>query len=480
MSYPQIEFVRPGGHQLYQLDHRSLHERRAVPMREVDGEEARSGYLGGLGRVHMALADAAEREGFRIATGKADDLIREMSRTAAVNGAMNKAMADALALDGTAAHAALADAGKLADVYGRIQRNAQRALIEPCARHMAQTLREQYGRQVVADSLALACSEGIVRNGRRRTIKIADRAALADADLNLAGGLVENLTQYLFMAFKEPQAPRHWREVFRVQGGINIGLLFLQVLFYTIRGEAKVWEGTSGDYGNSGPGAGQLKLPVIHLRSSDNLDIITAARELLVFGAANMRTQQLRDAHDLVVNRATFGMDLASPEQLPTLSLRNWPGVTAKTAPGTLAGMTSEELFEQLQAIIQEPKEISNQAFEADTIAMDVALQTASQKPMVLGGTPVGVSVWEYFRQQFPNVERKIMWELKDLYGSGLSTAFGYPAGTDAAPVALYNEPQMLPQYTYGFGVRSDMYSTYAGIVWPAPVGAEIRNFDRE
>ena len=474
MSIPQIEFVNPRGHALYDLDHTSLHEQRDVGRTEVAGKDNRAAYLGGLGRIHMALADAAEREGFKIAEGKADFLVQEMSRTVE----HNRAIREALATPGSAADAALQNASALADAYGRIYRNAQREVIRPFAREMASRMRDQFGARAVADAVSGWCANATDRKGRRKPITV-DATALADADLNLAGGLVENLTQYLYMAFREPQAPLHYRDMFRVQGGINIGLMYLQVLFYTIRGEASVWDGTAGDYGNSGPGVSQLKLPVVHFRSSDNLDIITAARETLVFGGQNLRTEQLRRAHELMVNRASFGIQNGSPEQLPTLNLRNWPGVTVKTAATPLDEMTPYELFEEMQAAIQEPLDISNQAFDPDTLAITVAINTQAQKPMVIGGTPVGISTMGYFKQQFPRVDVRVMWELKDLYASGTDSMVAYPKGSDAAPVALWNEPVMLPQFTYGFGVRSDMYSTFAGIVWPAPVGAEVRNINR-
>lgn len=469
MYTPQIEIVKPGGFLNYQLEHRNLHPRFGGSATPIASGEPHDHFRAGLGIIHSAMADSAEELGFRIARDDSGQLFRDLGRAVSHNDAMKAAAArSGLAKPGTAADAALQDAATLADSYGHIMRNTRMRLYRPFARRLAMQMREEHGAQVVADSVA----SWFRQDGKKLR---GDVATMADADLNQAGGLVENLTAYIFMAFVEPQAPLHYRDVFRIQGGINIGLEFLQVLFYTMRGEAKVWDGTAGDYSNSGPGVSQLKLPVINFRSSDNLDIITAARELLVFNAANLRTKQLKLAHDLMHNRLAFGIQRQDPPQLPIQSLVNWPGLTVKDDGQVLNGITSLALYNELVTAIQEPYEISNQAFMPDRLGITVGVQTAMKAPMVIGGAVVADSVESFFVKNFPGVKIEAMWELLDLFGDNTEAIFAYPASGDAAPVYLMNEPIMLPQFTYGYGVRTDMYSTGAGLVWGAPVGAEVR-----
>lgn len=465
-NFPSIELVSRAGHQYFDLDHKAVFEHRDIPVRPVSGP-ASDDFRRGLGVIHSAMADAAEAMGFRIGTGDSGALFRDLSRAVSVNDKIRAAAARAeLANPGTAADAALKDAATLADSYGSILRNVRRKVVQPCAQAMAQYYTGIYGKRAVADALA--------RTGIKTRGVAADAATMADADLNQAGGLVENLTSYLFMSFVEPIAPQHYRDVFRIQGGINIGLQFLQVLFYTIRGEAKVWDGTDGDYGISGPGVGQLKLPVMNFRSSDTLDIVTAARELLVFGASNLRIQQLKRAHDFMHNRLAFGLQVPAPGDVQGSSLKNWPGLTIK-ADGASSTSTAYTLYQEMVKAIQEPKTISNQAFEPDTLVYDVGFDTLIKQPMVIGGAAVADSIESFFRKNYPSVNLMVAWEMNNLFASSTSSILAYPKSGDAAPVYLMNEPIMLPQFTYGYGVRSDMYSTSAGLVWGAPVGAEVR-----
>ena len=472
-NFPSIELVSRTGLQFFDLDHRSIQERRDLFVRPVASGDATDDFRRGLGVIHSAMADAAREMGFKIAEGDSGQLFRDLGRSVASHDKMRAAAARAeLAHPGTQADAALQDASTLADSYGKIMRDTRRKVVAPCAQALAGHMISQYGKQAAADMVSKACNAGGTKVKTRGAL--ADAATMADADLNQAGGLVENLTSYLFMSFVEPIAPQHYRDVFRIQGGINIGLQFLQVLFYTIRGEAKVWDGTDGDYGISGPGVGQLKLPVMNFRSSDTLDIITAARELLVFGAANLRIQQLKRAHDFMHNRLAFGLQVPAPGDVQGSSLKNWPGLTVKN-DGATYNSTSLTIYQEMVKAIMEPMTISNQAFEPDTLVFPVGFSQLIKQPMVIGGVAVADSIESYFRKNFPGVDLKVAWEMSNLFASGTDALLAFPKSGDAAPVYIMNEPIMLPQFTYGYGVRADMYSTSAGLVWGAPVGAEVR-----
>lgn len=466
----------PTTRQMYDLNHRAIHEQNRVQMTPPNRGEATDHFYGGLSRVYATFADQAERVGFRVARGGEQALIEDLCRdpraVEALQSARNRA---ALAQPGSVADAALQDAVAAAGVLGRLHRQTQLALLAPTARAAAMGLRNDFGTakaaHIVADALrnveALAPGQS------------PNMAAMADADLNMAGGLAENLTQYLYMAFTEPRPPLHYEQVFKVQGGINIGLLSLQVLFYRIRGEARVWDGGEGDYGNSGPGVAQYRAPVIHLRSSDNLNIIDQAREVLIYGAANLRTEQLYAAHEFAANRLAWGLQVPSPNQLQPLSLKNWPGVTKIALDGTLATLTATDLYNALTDAINTPIIKSNQAFMPDRLYVTPAIRQAMDKVYVVGGTGTATTVAGMFAQAHPEVKVEVVWELSDLFATGTDAFFACPSTGPAAPVFLRNAPLMLPTYSYGTGIRRDVYSTVAGLVWGAPVGALIFTIDR-
>lgn len=465
----------------FDIDTSSVDERGGDPrLTPVSDQRSRSGFRGGMATVHAAYADSLAEVGFRPITSETGEITRELGRSVKRNDEIGAARARAkLAKPGTEAEAALADAAQLADTYGHVMRATRMRIARQSALSLAQQLRGRYGVQQVADSVVRWRAEGLpdsMGNPRRFN---ADRAALADADLAAPGGLVENLTSWLYMAFLEPQAPLHYRDVFRIQGGIGLGLMRLQVLFYAIRGEAKEWDGTGGDYRNSGPGVSPLYLPIIHFRSSDVRDIITEAREQLVFGAAGLRQMNLIRAHDVLHNRMAFGISRANPPQLPIQGLATYPGLLVRSSGLDLASATSNALYQELVAAMEEPKINSNQAFEPDTLAITPRISQALKAPMVIGGVTVADSIESFFRKNYPGVDLRPMWELSGLMGSGVESIFAFPKGTDAAPYYLMNEPLTLPQWTNGYSVEMNAYSTAAGVLIPSPVGAELRNIDQ-
>lgn len=468
-----MEFYTP--HENYfQIEHRSVTERGEPRIVPITDSRERAGFRGGHQVVTQALADALEDAGFKVQENELLDMTGSLSRSAWHQRGINEAKQRAqIARPGTAADAALKDAASLADAYAAVLKDARTRIARRSALQLAQQLRGVHGTLKTADSVA-----GWLRSEPRLGIT-ADAAALADADLNQAGGLVENLTAYLYMAFLEPQAPLHYREVFRIRGGIGLGLMYLQILFYTIRGEAKVWEGQAGDYRNSGPGVVQLKLPVVHFRSSDVRDIITEAREQLVFGAAGIRQMNLIRAHEVLHNRIAFGISRSSPPALPVQGLSTYPGLVIRSGGFNLATSSATDIYNEMVAAMEEPKVNSNQAFTPDCLEITPRIRQALKQPMVIGGVAVADSIESFFVKNYPGVQLRDAWELSGLLGSGVETMFAYPANSDASPIYLMNEPLTLPQWTNGYAVEMNAYSTAAGVLIPSPIGAELRTIDQ-
>jgi len=470
-----VDFYSPP-HDLYQIDHRSISERGEVGLTPIVDQRERANFRGGHQIVVQALSDAMEAAGFKPQQREALDLLGSLSRSAWSQRGINEAKQRlAIARPGTAADAALKDAAALADAYAGVMKDARTRIARRFATETAIRLRGQHGALKTADSVATWCNEaGIKVRGAT-----ADAATMADADLNQAGGLVENLTAYLYMAFLEPQAPVHYREVFRIRGGIGLGLMYLQILFYTIRGEARAWEGQSGDYRNSGPGVTQLKLPVVHFRSSDVRDIITEAREQLVFGAAGIRQMNLIRAHEVLHNRMAFGVSRQSPPALPAQGLATYPGLTIRSGGYNLATSSPLAIFNEMVAAMEEPKVNSNQAFAPDTLEITPRIRQALKQPMVIGGVAVADSIESFFLKSYPGVQLRDAWELSGLLGTGVEAMFAYPSNSDASPIYLMNEPLTLPQWTNGYAVEMNAYSTAAGVLIPSPIGAELRTIDQ-
>lgn len=455
-----MEFYTP--HENYfQIEHRSITEQGVPRVTPITDSRERAGFRGGHQIVTQALSDALEDAGFKVQSNELLDMTGSLSRSAWHQRGISEAKQRAqIARPGTAADAALKDART---------RIARRFATETAIR-----LRGQHGAMKTADSVA-----SWIRSEPRLAGVSADAATLADADLNQAGGLVENLTAYLYMAFLEPQAPLHYREVFRIRGGIGLGLMYLQILFYTIRGEAKVWEGQAGDYRNSGPGVVQLKLPVVHFRSSDVRDIITEAREQLVFGAAGIRQMNLIRAHEVLHNRMAFGISRQSPPALPVQGLSTYPGLVIRSGGYNLATSSAVAIYNEMVAAMEEPKVNSNQAFTPDCLEITPRIRQALKQPMVIGGVAVADSIESFFMKNYPGVQLRDAWEFSGLLGSGVETMFAYPANSDASPIYLMNEPLTLPQWTNGYAVEMNAYSTAAGVLIPSPIGAELRTIDQ-
>jgi hypothetical protein len=426
--------------------------------------------------VAHAFSDACEAHGFKVPETEKIPLLRDLGRSPKTTTAIHQARLRAeFAHPGTQADAALQDAAALADTYASIQRTARLILARRSAGQLVnQLLMGGRQRSALADSVAAWCREGVVdRRGVRRQVKVrgalADAAAMADADLNAPGGLLENLTQYLYMAFLEPMAPLHFREVFRIQSGIGLGLLQLQILFYFMRGEARAWEGGGGDFGNSGPGVNQLLLKVCHFRSSDTVNIITEAREQLVFGAAGMRQRNLIRAHEVLHNRLAFGISRAAPPDLPIQGLATYPGLVVKSGGLSISGAPAQQIYNALIGAVDDPMIASNQALVPDILGITPTISMYLAQPMVIGGVAVADSIESYFRKTRPGVELRVMWELSGLLGASVESMFAYPSNSDASPFYLFNDVIQLPNWTNGYSVEMNAYSTSAGVLIPSP-----------
>lgn len=490
MTAPHSHFAAHSVHQnFWDIDPHSLDERdqegkgRLPILTPVSGA-ARGSFDNGRLVVAQAFSDACEAHGFKIPETEKIPLLRELGRNPERTSAIHAArLRGEFAHPGTQADAALQDAATLADTYASIQRHARTILARRSAGQLVnQLLMGGRSKHAVADSVAAWCREGVVgRNGRRRVVKVrgavADGAAMADADLNAAGGLIENLTQYLYMAFLEPMAPLHFREVFRIQSGIGLGLLQLQILFYFMRGEARSWDGTGGDYGNSGPGVNQLLLKVCHFRSSDTVNMITEAREQLVFGAAGMRQRNLVRAHEVLHNRLAFGISRNAPPDLPIQGLATYPGLLVKSDGLNINTATAAAIFNAMSSAMDDPMIASNQAFDPDVLGITPTIAKKIKQPMVIGGVTVFGSIEGYWRNAYPGKDIRVMWELSGLLGTGVETMFAFPKNSDAAPYYLFNDVIQLPNWTNGYSVEMNAYSTSAGVLIASPVGAELYNF---
>lgn len=453
---------------------------RLTPVRET---RERIAFDNGKNVIAGAFADSLEAHGFRLLDTEKLPMYNELAQLPATSEAQAKALRAELARPGSMADAAMQDASKLATTYNYIQRQTRRNLARKSAEQLVgQLLARGHSRRALADSLAAWCQQGVVkRNGARQVVKVrgamADAAAMADADLNAPGGLVENMTEYLYLAFLEPMAPLHFREVFKLQMGIGLGLLQIQILFYFMRGEARSWDGTGGDYGNSGPGVSPYYMQVCHFRSSDSLNIIQEAREQLVFGAAGMRQRNLIRAHEVLHNRMAFGIARNAPPDLPIQGLSNYPGLTVASGGLNINTATPAAIYNAMVSAVDDPVINSNQAFTPNVLGITPKIHKALAQPYTLGGTNPSVSIESYFRQTRPGVELKVMWELSNLLGTNVDSMFAYPSNTDAAPYYLFNDVVQLPNWTNGYAVEMNAYSTSAGVLIASPVGAELYNF---
>lgn len=474
----------------WQIDHHGIDDRgpdgetRMPAVTPVTAGRDRATFDAGRAVVAQAFSDACEAHGFKIPETEKIALIRDLGRSPNRTSEIHQARLRAeFAHPGTAADAALQDAGRLADTYASIQRHARYAIAKRSANQlMGQLLGSGRSRHALADSVAAWCREGVPgRNGQRKPVKVrgamADAAVMADADLNAPGGLLENMTQYMYMAFLEPMAPLHFREVFRIQSGIGLGLLQLQILFYFMRGEARSWDGTGGDYGNSGPGVNQLLLKVVHFRSSDTVNMITEAREQLVFGAAGMRQRNLIRAHEVLHNRLAFGISRNAPPDLPIQGLASYPGLVIKSGGLNINTAAPSAIYDAMSGAINDPMIASNQAFDPDVLAITPTIAKKIKQPMVIGGVAVADSIESYWRKAFPGKDIRVMWELSGLLGSGVESMFAFPKDSDAAPYYIFNDVIQLPNWTNGYAVEMNAYSTSAGVMIASPVGAEIYNF---
>ena len=126
---------------------------------------------------------------------------------------------------------------------------------------------------------------------------------------------------------------------------------------------------------------------------------------------------------------------------------------------------------------VDDPVINSNQAFTPNVLGITPKIHKALAQPYTLGGTNPSVSIESYFRQTRPGVELKVMWELSNLLGTNVDSMFAYPSNTDAAPYYLFNDVVQLPNWTNGYAVEMNAYSTSAGVLIASPVGAELYNF---
>lgn len=476
----------------WDIDPHSIHERDAdgsqsIPrLSPVSDTRQRISFDNGKMAISNAYADALDEHGFKLLDTEKLPLYRELAQLPATSTAQHAARLRAeLAQPGSMADAAMQDAASLATMYNHIQRATRRNLARRSAVQLVgQLLGRGHSRRALADSLATWCRAGVVgRNGRKRPVKcrgaMADAAVMgaADADLNAPGGLVENMTEYLYMAFLEPMAPLHFREVFRLQMGIGLGLLQIQILFYFMRGEARSWDGTGGDYGNSGPGVNPYYMQVCHFRSSDSLNIIQEAREQLVFGAAGMRQRNLIRAHEVLHNRMAFGIARNAPPDLPIQGLSNYPGLTVVSGGLNIRNATPAAIYNAMISAVDDPVINSNQAFVPNVLGITPTIRKYLAQPYTLGGSAPSISIEAYFRQTRPGVELKDMWELQNLLGATTDSMFAYPSNTDAAPYYLFNDVIQLPNWTNGYAVEMNAYSTSAGVLIASPVGADLYNF---
>jgi hypothetical protein len=119
----------------------------------------------------------------------------------------------------------------------------------------------------------------------------------------------------------------------------------------------------------------------------------------------------------------------------------------------------------------------SNQALVPDILGITPTISKYLAQPMVIGGVAVADSIESYFRKTRPGVELRVMWELSGLLGASVESMFAYPSNSDASPFYLFNDVIQLPNWTNGYSVEMNAYSTSAGVLIPSPIGAELYNF---
>lgn len=367
--------------------------------------------------------------------------------------------------------------GTVNEEFQRVRADAQMALFVGATQQFAAQRRARRGDALTADAAAMARESGA------DIAQIRELARRADADLGPAGGLVENLTAFAFRYYVEPQPPLHAGDIFTFESGINIGNLAVQMLFQSMTGEAKVYDpnvggGAGGGYALGGPGFRQETLQIVHFLSEHPLNFIEEAREgVMMLSPQGIREENGRRSHATLHNRLAWGIGTSIPADLPVRGLRAYPGLRLAGKGYTTSGITGQQLLNEMNAALSNPRERSSQAYDPRRLAITVGLETLATTLRITDGD--ATTVMDAFVRSHPGVQIDVVWELKDLVASTTEGIFGFPGDGDANPIYLHSPAMALPVFSDGLNMIMRWHSASAGLFIPSTAGAEMRYITR-
>lgn len=369
---------------------------------------------------------------------------------------------------------AAAENGTVADEFARIRQDAQTELFARFSVEWGQRLIARHDAQGAA-----GIAKEMARAHGADVEEVRAFARRADANMGPAGGLVENLTAYAFRQFREPKPPLHIADVFTVEGGINLGHLGIQMLLWSMTGQAQVFDGESGgSYNLGGPGVQQEILSISHFLSASPMNFIEEAREgVMMLNPRGIREENGAWAHESLHNDIAWGRGTSLPADLLERGLKNYPGLRVRSDGYTTSTITGQQWYNTVVAALRSPAERSSQAFAPQIVAMTVGFLTlGSQLPFTSGDATTALDM---FRRNFPQVRIVECWELKDLVASSTEGVFGYPGDGDANPCYLRSPTMTLPEFSDGINIILRQHSASAGVYIASPVGAELRYITR-
>lgn len=448
---------------------------KPIPSRHADGTT--NDAFTTANAVRLSVAGALNRQMVRAQVGRLDasgalqfqrSLGRRLRQSPADRLRRSEVIAKGSRLD------AAAEAGALDSEFLRIAADAQVDLLARFGHAWAANLRTRMDAKAIeGGAREMTKAAGIDIE------KVRAYARRADANLGPAGGLVENLTAYAFKSFREPKPPLHGSDIFTIESGLNIGQLALQMLFWSMTGAAKLYDGEpGGSYDLGAPGVTQETLNIVHFLSESSLNFIEEAREeVMMLQPVGMRQENGRWAHELLHNQLMFGTSQSIPQDLPLRALLNYPGLRVAGNGFTTSTLTGQQWYNTCVDAVRRPTERSNQAFEVKKLAMSVGFYTLGTKLRMTDGD--AKSALSAFREAFPEIEIVQAWELKDLIASTTEAVFGYPGQGDANPIYLRSPMMVLPQFSDGLSIKLRQHSASAGVFIASPVGAELRYITR-
>lgn len=287
---------------------------------------------------------------------------------------------------------------------------------------------------------------------------------------NAATGLPGNLTMWMAKVVEEPMPVLNVGRVARMQNTIHPGAKRYQVVYVASTGEAKAWAGGDGSYEVS-EGMATYDLEQSYLLSSKHLTVIDEAQyDFLGFSMRARMAKALEKSHLIAQNRLFWqGSGL-----LKLWGLKNYPKLATYETALSLASCTGPQLLAALISVLRTPVTDSAQVYTPNVLGVATRVMTKMKELVVGASGTSAVSVYQYIRENYPDVSIEEYNELDNFASSGVHGIFAFPRNSDASPSFEAAPPYAVPIVNDGIGVRLHYMSRVGGVYLPATVGARI------